>query len=121
MNTKANNTESAPVAGHTPGKWHLVKLAHPEKHRLTRLDYEIRPSDSHCSIAFLVIGQDASQPDQRAIPAEVEANARLIASAPALLEATKSLLELCEGGHGNALQRMDLARAALALAKGGAE
>ena len=40
-------------------------------------------------------------------------NARLIAAAPELLEACRSLLALCEGGTGDALQRMDAARAAI--------
>lgn len=123
------STEATPAqAGHTPGLWHVAKLAYPERSRLTRLDYEIRPSDSHCSIAFLVIGQDASQPDQRAIPDEVEANARLIASAPSLLaerDALRSaLIELLavvwpnEQADSRTSVAMAKARAALAQ-KGG--
>lgn len=48
--------------------------------------------------------------------AEQQANARLIAASPDLLEACRSLLALCEGGVGNALTRMDAARDAISKA-----
>jgi len=43
-----------------------------------------------------------------------EANARLAVASPELLQALEKMLKLCEGGTGNALQRMDSARAAIA-------
>jgi hypothetical protein len=93
------------VNKHTPGPWEANKYGSRAAH------WQVDKTDSERVIASMTRGEDA------------EANARLIAAAPELLEALEGILfEL--GLNGGATppdsDPCKLARAAIAKAKGGA-
>lgn len=100
------------MSKHTPGPWKL--------RRVTRYDIRIAPESEpeHVSIAGMAIWGEEDRE-------ELEANARLIAAAPELLEALKELREaLSDSGittpYGSRLMRSFLkANAAIARVEGG--
>jgi hypothetical protein len=94
---------------HTPGPW-----------RTDRNDIH----SGQISVVHHCVGNDWVEvwsPDATAADEkEMEANARLIAAAPELLEALESMVEMVEmNGFGKAYA-MDISRAAIAKAKGDA-
>ena len=93
------------MSKHTPGPWRAEK--HPQHDHV------------HCSELWMII---AGEPDDcsdaeiaQVIAYEAEANARLIAAAPDMLEALKEARALLRGCIGEAIDRID---AALAKAEG---
>lgn len=102
--------------GFTPGPWFGLKNG---KYDNSKNTWDLQDEDAYCSqsapittdsgdiVAFAVHSSDEYHHDSL-----VEANARLIAAAPELLEALECLLEM---GHAKA---GDLARAAIAKARG---
>lgn len=111
-------------ARHTPGPWHAT--ASCEGLPLTRIGYAMRGVgggyDSHC-IALLSVSQGSDE--------QTNANARLIAAAPELLEALQALHAICrdcdleEGQQERPTEEqyvaaMERAEAAIAAATGSA-
>lgn len=97
------------MSGHTPGKWRVCTLAHPEDR--TVVVYGPSFSDP-VATGIARAGIDAS---------EAHANARLIAAAPDLLAALKALLVLADehGWGGSAWDDGWIdARAAISKAEG---
>mgnify|MGYP001603505041 CR=1 FL=1 len=92
------------VTTHTPGPWHIVRMTNvpsPEA-------FVVRGEDQNSSAIVSVIG---------------EANARLIAAAPELLEAVKAVQRLIDTNSGQlsasqALRADEILRAAIAKAEG---
>lgn len=98
------------MSTYTPGPWVTDDVYKDDIARYVMSDLVPFPH----TIARLELGQDR---------AEQEANARLIAAAPELLEALQSLLKWAQGVHGPRPARinyagMDVARAAIAKATG---
>jgi hypothetical protein len=98
------------AAKHTPGPWHVKQL-------MSYVDqFEIRgPRDSGVMVARTIEWGSAAEGDDPS-----EANARLIAAAPELLEALQEMVDEInsgdEPGHGSPWH--DKARAAIAKATG---
>jgi hypothetical protein len=87
---------------HAPGPWHYQEGADAYTHIIRAGEHRFI-----CQLA-----QDTS--------GEAEANARLIAAAPYLLEALHACLQVaCDEFHGEPWQAIELARAAIAKATGG--
>lgn len=92
------------IAKHTPGPW------------LVDHDTDITGSESSPEIGC--VGKvDIAHVYLRAVPGKTEANARLIAAAPDLLEALKAVLNSCLDSRGLA-DAYKQARAAIAKAEG---
>lgn len=104
-------------AKHTPGPWHLEEMGYNSS------SYYIRGSSE--SGDRLTIGKGAVAHIPRSTVNPMEANARLIAAAPELLEALKAMLE-AEYAHewedysSEELTVLEKAHAAIAKAEGGA-
>ena len=94
---------AAPVGGHTPGPWEAVKANWDR----TLIRHAL-PGDAHVPGYIAEVNN---------IGAGYEANARLIAAAPELLEALEALLGNCLDSEGLAAAHAK-ARAALAKAGG---
>jgi|SRR5579864_6445341 len=75
----------AGIASHTPGPWEATKPA---------LSCEIHANKIHVASAFAKVPAGTS--DRYILEPEAEANARLIAAAPELLEALKETLRALE-------------------------
>ena len=93
------------MSKHTPGPWEIKY--HPDP------CYRYISGPEHIALAQVVwrVEEEDRSPD-------CEANAHLIAAAPELLEALEMMLEMSEmGGFGKAAAE-DVARAAIAKAKG---
>ena len=88
-------------AQHTPGPWYVQESDHPNTGLL------IKP----------IPGQVVAECDP--VP-EMQANARLIAAAPELLEALKEAKYLIDQHYDPASDRVKLINAAIAKAEGGA-
>lgn len=104
------------MAQHTPGPWQLVR------HSVTKTKIELNnhPTHSSCTVATL-----QPEDDNGAAIQMNDANARLIAAAPELLDALEELLECQKFGFNALAKQMDrkgnakiAARAAIAKAKG---
>ena len=98
-----NTTETK----HTPGPWHYDG----ESGIVTAGANPGCPYIADCRVGFGVRKVGSTS-----------ANARLIAAAPAMLEALKSCVEICEyNAKDSTLAAVALARAAIAQAQGGGE
>jgi hypothetical protein len=93
------------MSNHTPGPWE-IKL-HPDD------GYRYISGPKHIGLAQVVwcMSYEERSP-------VCEANARLIAAAPELLEALENLLKVHEGEGGTQRHAGDIARAAIEKAKG---
>ena len=87
----------------TPGPWIIYEFVD---------GYEIRAPEAECYVAT------ASDPEAVWGAIGREEDARLIAAAPELLEALENLLKVHEGEGGTQHNAADMARAAIAKAKG---
>jgi hypothetical protein len=99
------------MSKHTPGPWEVVDLPHgivvrTESPKKTRFG-----ASRYAAIG----GFDRAEPDQFA---EAMANARLIASAPDMLEALETIVATERDRHGYHPAWTDQARAAIAKARG---
>lgn len=120
MTTPTNPTAPAPNAGqstaHTPGPWryHLGRGANPRFHVQTTAGYQI------ASTIELKTQRTVTRAVEFEENAAIEANARLIASAPELLAALERALPALERDCLTASENGALieARAAIANAKG---
>ena len=93
------------MSKHTPGPWEIKRHFDP--------GYKFISAPTHSGLAQVVWCME----DEERSPS-CEANAYLIAAAPELLEALEMMLEMSEmGGFGKAAAE-DVARAAIAKAKG---
>ena len=115
-------TQPRPAAKHTPGPWTVIDAI------TTKERYHIATDNAapYASMIAHLHGTDPKHGDK-------EANARLIAAAPALLEALRKTLDALEIAHEYAsktapalscvkwAETEDAARAALAQAEGGAQ
>ena len=93
------------MSKHTPGPWEIKPHFDPAYRHIS--------GPKHKALAQVVwcVDEEERSPD-------CEANAHLIAAAPELLEALEMMLEMSEmGGFGKAAAE-DVARAAIAKAKG---
>ena len=101
-------------AKHTPGPWHLEEMGYNSS------SYYIRGSSE--SGDRLTIGKGAVAHIPRSTVNPMEANARLIAAAPELLEALAEIVSAADGEGWNQLDpSLSKARAAIAKATGGAD
>ena len=91
------------MSKHTPGPWIIYEFVD---------GYEIRAPEAECYVAT------ASDPEAVWGAIGREEDARLIAAAPELLEALENLLKVHEGEGGTQHNAADMARAAIAKAKG---
>jgi len=91
------------MSKHTPGPWIVYEFVD---------GYEIRSPEAECWVAT------ASDPEAVWGAIGREEDARLIAAAPELLEALENLLKVHEGEGGTQYNAADMARAAIAKAKG---
>jgi len=98
------------VSGHTPGPWAVTK-AKPRK--VTAGGVVI------CNAVIRNMATTAQNKHGKSID-EAQANARLIASAPELLEAGERLTEEAKVGNGVSASALNQMLAAIAKAKGGA-
>ena len=107
---KIKNEETNPATGHTPGPWEVLLHRFEAK----RPFYKVAAGDEVVTVADV--------PQHPLDPWNAEANARLIASAPEMLEALDACLSELEDwnfGHESSEGQL-LARAAIAKAEGGA-
>ena len=93
------------MSKHTPGPWEIEEHYH--------FGYRWISGPEHSQLAQVVWCME----DEDRSP-ECEANAHLIAAAPELLEALENLLKVHEGEGGTQRHAGDMARAAIAKAKG---
>ena len=91
------------MSKHTPGPWIVYEFVD---------GYDIRAPEAECYVAT------ASDPEAVWGAIGREEDARLIAAAPELLEALENLLKVHEGEGGTQHNAADMARAAIAKAKG---
>ena len=91
------------MSKHTPGPWIVYEFVD---------GYDIRAPEAECYVAT------ASDPEAVWGAIGREEDARLIAAAPELLEALENLLKVHEGEGGTQHNAADIARAAIAKAKG---
>jgi len=91
------------MSKHTPGPWVVYELID---------GYDIRSPEAECWVAT------ASDPEAVWGAIGREEDARLIAAAPEMLEALENLLKVHEGKDGTQHNAADIARAAIAKAKG---
>jgi len=93
------------MSKHTPGPWEIKRHFDP--------GYKFISAQKHTALAQVVWRME----DEDRSPV-CEANAHLIAAAPELLEALQNLLKVHEGEGGTQHHAGDMARAAIAKAKG---
>ena len=93
------------MSNHTPGPWEIKRHFDP--------CYKNISAQKHTELAQVVWCME----DEDRSPS-CEANAYLIAAAPDLLEALQNLLKVHEGEGGTQNHAGDIARAAIAKAKG---
>jgi hypothetical protein len=91
------------MSKHTPGPWIVYEFVD---------GYDIRAPEAECYVAT------ASDPEAVWGAIGREEDAYLIAAAPELLEALENLLKVHEGEGGTQYNAADMARAAIAKAKG---
>ena len=100
------------MSAHTPGPWKVESITGVEVHGMARSFHSVEASGYHAGGGIALV-RIAAHPEQSL------ANARLIAAAPALLEALEVIAINCEIGE--PVNWRDLgkaARAAIAQAKG---
>ena len=109
-------TSESSVAGHTPGPW--MAAAAPSS--IVGWPVVGRMGRSICNVSWMPkkAYPDVSDADYAAFNAECEANARLIAAAPELLEFAKWVAD--RGGDNNCMDIFKRARSLIAKAEGGA-
>ena len=97
---------------HTPGPWFAHGFSGVNGEDVTPCDFAVScTTPDHLTVAVMGVGVTGTRD-------EWEANARLIAAAPDLLEALEGMVEMVEmNGFGKAYA-MDIALAAIAKAKG---
>lgn len=106
----------AETSAFTPGPWAQSHRKQPDG--MWSTDVYDQKGETIATLAWHVV------PIKGGIATDREANARLIAAAPDLYEALKSLIPILEavrytvGLRGNQLERMEAGRAALAKARG---
>jgi len=105
------------MTGHTPGPWHIRKAITGGDYAITAKD---GPHDIIVGEAWFLVGE---RPHNEIVAAPVEANARLMASAPELLAALKEMEAWTAHAFDADDPDMDLpelsqARAAIANAEG---
>jgi len=101
------------MAEHTPGPWKVT----------TNLDYWVEPVNfegGEGEFKGIALCGDIHWPNSNEKQFEWEANARLIAAAPDMLEALKAALCDAEGGDVPTQATIDAMNAAITKAEGGA-
>ena len=101
------------MAEHTPGPWKVT----------TNLDYwveRVNFEGGEGEFKGIALCGDIHWPNSNETQFEWEANARLIAAAPDLLEACKEFVRKCEAGEARSTRSYNEMRAAITKAEGGA-
>jgi len=93
------------MSDHTPGSW-------------SRVANSIKSRKADCVVVRLPACTDCAGDETPEQLERWDADARLIAAAPELLEALENLLKVHEGEGGTQYHAGDMARAAIAKAKG---
>lgn len=106
---------------HTPGPWLATEDPMSSQDYQTLVALPGRAGAMGTWLALVQHNWNEAEAGERRISwKEAEANARLIAAAPELLEALENLLAVNEGEGGTRYRAQDIARAAIAKAKGAA-